>query len=96
MTASICFTDNCFFVSGELNFLTVVNLWQDSLPLLNGKNDLTFDLSRVTAANSAALALLLEWQKFANVMRKTILFQNIPASISSIASVAGIDAILKI
>lgn len=95
MNANAYLTDDCLTVSGELNFATVVHLWNESLPLLAKHQVLQIDLSRVTSANSAALALLLEWLKYARDEKKTITFQNMPPQIQSIASMAGIDKILK-
>ena len=94
MKASAHFADNCLVISGELNFVTVVNLWSESLPLLAKHNALHIDLSRITSANSAALALLLEWLKYARRENKTISFKNTPSQIQSIAAVAGIDNLL--
>lgn len=93
--ASISFCDNQIMVSGELNFMTVTNLWNECLPLLQKTTELHFDLSKVTAANSAALALLLEWQKTAATFKKNIFFYNVPDTLLSIAMMTGIDKILK-
>ena len=81
-------------VSGELNFFSVMNLWYSSLPLLKNKTSLLFDFSNVTSANSAGLALLLQWQRYAKKHEQTISFNNMPAQLVSIASVAGVEEIL--
>lgn len=94
--ASISLFNNQIVVSGNLNFETVVNLWNECLPLLQKIPDLHFDLSKVTAANSAALAFLLELQKTAAACKKNIFFHNVPATLLSIAAVAGVDKILKL
>jgi len=81
-------------VSGELNFATVVSLWRDSLALLVSQTHLNFDLSGVTLSNSAGMALILEWIKYAKNHSKMIRFENIPAQLVSIISVSGLQSIL--
>lgn len=82
---------NQFFVSGDLNFSTVEKLWKESLPLLAPLSELTFDLSKVTSANSAGITLLIEWFKYAQREKKSISFINLPASMMSLAVIAGVD-----
>jgi phospholipid transport system transporter-binding protein len=92
--AEIVENAGCLMVSGSLNFSTVVKIWNTSLDLLAKKTVLTFDLSNVTSANSAGLALLLEWRRYAQNNHQTISFTNMPAQLVSIASVAGVSGIL--
>jgi phospholipid transport system transporter-binding protein len=92
--ADIVEGQDCFVVSGHLNFSTVVHIWNISLSLLVTKSFLRFDLSKVVSANSAGLALLLEWLRYAKERKKSISFENIPSQLLSIAVVAGIDKIL--
>lgn len=95
MTAVIIEHEDCLKVSGSLNFFTVMNLWYSSLPLLMNKTSLQFDFSDVTSANSAGLALLLQWQRYAKGHQQTISFNNMPEQLVSIASVAGIEGMLR-
>lgn len=92
--ASINLEHDRLLVSGEIDFGTAVSLWNQSLPLLAQCKTLSFDFSNVVASNSAALALLIEWIKYANRKSKSITFQQIPPQIRSIAAMAGIDALL--
>ncbi len=78
-----CEGNQCF-ISGDLDFLTVPKLWKESLPMVANMPELTFDLSKVTSANSAGVTLLIEWLKFAQIKNKTITFVNIPDSILSL------------
>jgi len=94
--ASISRKDNHLTVSGDLNFATVVHLWKSSTALMNsGSATLYFDLSGVTSANSAGLALLLEWLKYAKQKNKSIEFDQIPEQLLSIAKVSGIAEMLR-
>lgn len=94
MTASITCENNCLFVSGELNFMTVMELWKQSLPLLANCTKLCFNLSKITSANSGGLALLLEWVKYAKSHGKSIQFDHVPSYLKSIAAVSSIDKII--
>ena|SRR5260221_8645088 len=77
-------------VSGELNFATIVGLWSQSLPLFTNRSHIDIDLSQVTLSNSAGVALLIEWLKYAKQTNKAIMFHRIPAQLQSIAAVAGV------
>ncbi len=89
--ASITVENNHLMISGELNFSTVTGLWNASLALLPQQNELHFDFSKVTSSNSAGLALLIEWLKYAKQKNKVINFKNIPPQLLSIAKVSGIE-----
>jgi ABC-type transporter Mla MlaB component len=91
---SIEIIDGSLSVSGDLDFMTVMDVWQQSLPLLSQCDILKFDFSRVSHANSSALALLLEWLKYAKQAKKPIFFEQMSDHLKSIAVVAGIDKLL--
>jgi phospholipid transport system transporter-binding protein len=94
LQAAIKEQEGCLIVSGDLNFFTVVELWNSSLPLLLNKTSLTFDFSDVTSTNSAGLALLLEWLRYAKRHAQSISFDHMPSQLASIASVAGVTKML--
>jgi phospholipid transport system transporter-binding protein len=93
-SAGIVFQNDFFVVSGELNFTTVVALWNNSLRLLTQAPQLNFDFTQVTASNSAGLALILEWMKYAKQHNKSIRFNNIPKQLNSIIAISGIANML--
>lgn len=78
-------------VSGDLNFMTVPLLWEQSLSLLAALSELNFDLENITSSNSAGLALLIEWMKYAKNSQKKICFHHIPSQLGSIVSAAGVN-----
>lgn len=92
--ATILDENNRLTVSGTLNFETVMALWKQSLLLLVKYPRVNIDLSKVTASNSAGLALLVEWLKYGKQENKTITFSGMPPQLQSIARVAGINFIL--
>jgi len=54
----------------------------------------TVDLSEVESADSAALALLLEWQSVATRRGQPLQFENPPANLSVIARLTGVAPLL--
>ena len=98
-SASITFQNNRLMVSGDLGFQTVMHVWAQSLPLLaqaNTVSELQFDLSNVISSDSAGLALLLEWVKYAKRINRKISFQYLPAQLNSIIAVAGISDLISL
>ncbi|OGT53346.1 MAG: hypothetical protein A3E84_01915 [Gammaproteobacteria bacterium RIFCSPHIGHO2_12_FULL_42_13] len=93
--ASIAKQDSTFIVSGDLNFSTVTQVWRDSLPLLSPQQKLLFDFSQVKSANSAGLALIIEWLKYAKREAKVVQLQHFPQQLWSIAGVSGVDQLLR-
>jgi phospholipid transport system transporter-binding protein len=93
--ATIQYQNDSLVVTGELNFRTAVTLWQDSLPLIKQHPDLHFDFSAVQSSNSAGLALILEWIKYAKLTQKSIQFSHIPPQLHSIIAVASLGKILS-
>ncbi len=57
--------------------------------------DLTVDFSSVTTADSAALALLLDWLRAARTNGRQIRVCALPPSLSSLAQLYGIEDILS-
>lgn len=54
------------------------------------------DLTDVQQADSSALALLLEWQAWANGREHQFKFVNVPASLFALAQVMGVDQLLNL
>ena len=94
-TADIVIKEGRLVVSGVLNFLTVPVLWTKSTALLADHKELHIDLSAVTAANSAGLALALEWIKYAKTTKKPLSFSHVPPQLASIAAAAGVGQMFQ-
>jgi len=56
--------------------------------------DMSFDLAEVKQVDSAAVALLLAWQREAKAANGRIELANVPAALSSLASLYGVDTLL--
>ena len=53
-----------------------------------------FDLADVKVVDSAAVALLLAWQRAANAKRMTLEFKNLPENLRSLIQLYGVDTLL--
>lgn len=61
--------------------------------LFNG-HPVTIDLGGVTAVDSAAVSLLLEWQRAAAAAGQPIHFINLPAALQSLAELYGVSGLI--
>jgi phospholipid transport system transporter-binding protein len=82
-------------VNGELSMATVPALLAQH-PLRNLAGVINIDLSGVERADSAGVALLIEWQRTARQRQQTIQFQNIPPQMLAIARLSGVDELLAL
>jgi len=58
--------------------------------------DLTIDLASVTTVDSAAVALLLAWQRAAAEQGKRLAFAGVPSGVTGLAGLYGVDALLNL
>ena len=58
--------------------------------------ELVFDLSGVTEVDTAAVALLLEWQRQAQARGARLELTGVPRDIASLARLYGVDGLLGI
>ncbi len=84
-------------ISGELVFDSVPGLLEQGRRIFaSGDAGIELDFDGVTRADSAGLALLIEWMRAARLRRREIVFRNVPEQVLSIARVSGVDAILPL
>ncbi len=84
--------DGVLEVGGRMTFQTVPELAQRSAALFNGDaTTLTLDLSKVSLADSAGLALMLEWMKQARLAKRDIKFLNLPDQVKRLIRVSGLN-----
>jgi phospholipid transport system transporter-binding protein len=77
-------------VRGELTFDTVPGLYRESAAWFAGDGDLNISLREVTRADSAGLALLVEWLKQAQRGNRRIRFLDIPSQVQTLIGVNGL------
>ena len=80
-----------FALEGDLTFATIDKQSVESLAFLTTAKDITVDLSAVVCTDSAGLALMIEWIKYARHHRVHIAFKNIPEQLLNLAKLSGLD-----
>lgn len=83
-----------FLVRGELGFQTVRDALEQSKALFAPHSIIELDLAGVKRADSAGLALLLEWVNWARNSVREVTFRNIPAQVMSIAAISEVEDML--
>lgn len=94
-TASLHKDGEVYRVEGDLGFGTVTALYREARRVVEG-SAFTVDLGGVQRADSAGLALLVEWTREAYALNRSVRFVNMPAQLKQIASVSGLDRILPL
>ena len=97
--AEACFTDmggGHWLLEGELDFTTVPSVLRHAGADMRGVFGIRVDLKGVTRADSAGLALLVEWLRESDRASLSISFVNVPAQLLSIARVCGLEEILHL
>ena len=88
--------DGRLLVSGELSMNTVPELLKQGCLQGEGDAEIRVDLQGVERADSAGVALLIEWQRHASRQQRSISFQNIPSQMLAIARLSGVDELLAL
>ena len=85
-----------FRISGDLDYQTIPQVLKSSQSMFAGQKSLTIDLSEVNRSNSAGLALLIEWMRFARSEGCSIRFLNIPEQMHQVAQLCGVEEQLPV
>jgi phospholipid transport system transporter-binding protein len=86
--------DGVIAITGVLSFETVTAALAASSEFLTAGGKRRFDLAGVTRADSAGLALLVEWLKLAQQCKASVVFENDPAQFRALATASGLEALL--
>ncbi len=79
-------------IRGQLTFQTVPQFFVHTATLLaSGNGPVTVDLAGVTLADSAGIALLVEWQQQTRAASHELRFTNIPEQVRKIIHVNGLQ-----
>ncbi|MDX9766411.1 MAG: STAS domain-containing protein [Ectothiorhodospiraceae bacterium] len=87
--------DGRWRLAGELSFASVGSLLPDGRELLNG-GEVVLDLSGVTRADSAGVALLVEWLRQARAAGVTLRYAGLPPQMRSLIDLSDLDDILPL
>ena len=84
--------DGKFDLSGRMTFHTVPQFQTHAGSLLQGgAQPVTIDMKGVTQADSAGLALMIEWLQMARNGKRELAFANIPEQVSELIRVNGLQ-----
>ena len=86
--------DGRFALKGELTFESAPEALEQSRDLFADHASIEVDLTEVRRADSAGLALLLEWVNWARNYVREIRFVNVPAQITAIAQICEVESML--
>lgn len=83
-------------VTGELTFASAREARQIGVLVLESSraDRIVIDCSGVTRADSAGLAVLLDWLAWGRRKRRVIALENLPASLVAIARISEVDQLL--
>jgi phospholipid transport system transporter-binding protein len=79
---------------GDLSYATATSALQAGLALIPHGQACTIDLSKVREADSAGLAVLVEWLATARSRKAKVHYVGIPAQILAVAQISDLDDLL--
>lgn len=80
-------------VEGSITVDNVVSVVAQGIALFD-REDVIIDLAQVTEADSAAVSLLLEWQREAGRRNRQIRFVNMPKNMQSLVQLYGVSELM--
>ncbi|MGE3773162.1 MAG: lipid asymmetry maintenance protein MlaB [Gammaproteobacteria bacterium] len=87
--------DGAIALAGALVFDTVPDALARSLALLPANGELIFDLGAVTHADSAALALIVEWRRAATRRGAALELRGLPSQLRALAAATGLEELVR-
>ncbi|MEJ0087709.1 MAG: STAS domain-containing protein [Pseudomonadota bacterium] len=83
-------------VTGELTFATARDARQLAVKVLEGSGAraIVIDCKGVTRADSAGLAVLLDWLAWGRRKSRAVSFENLPEALVAIARISEVDGLL--
>lgn len=86
--------DGRFALQGALSFATANDILKRSESVFSGHDALEIDLSGIDKADSAGLALLIEWKAQAAGRQAGIHFKNVPDNLLAIARTSEVEDLI--
>lgn len=83
-----------FSIQSDLTFDTATTILAESKALFAPHDHIDIDMINVRRADSAGLALLLEWLSWAQSVDREISYQNLPPQILAIAEISEVAGLL--
>ena len=96
VTAFVAAGAGTWRLDGPLTFDSVPALRPSGIGLLaQGGDALTIDLQGVLAADSAGLALLIDWLAIARVKGCTLRYVKVPEALRALAALSEVEALIS-
>lgn len=86
---------NKWHISGDVHMDNAHFILAESKAFLMGK-DVEIDFADVTDVDTAALSLIMEWQRRAMASNCKVTFSNLPANLSSLAALYGVTEFIPL
>jgi phospholipid transport system transporter-binding protein len=83
-----------FELSGDVGFADAARVLAEGDAAFAGIDRVEVDMSRVARADSAGLALLLEWSIAARAAGRDLSYRNVPPAIASLAGISDVAELL--
>ena len=87
--------DGRFELSGAMSFETADRILRESAAVLGRYEEVQIDFSGVTDADSAGLALLIEWKSWGARRNLNVRFDALPRSIEAMAKMTDVEHLLR-
>jgi len=86
-----------FTVTGPLTFLTARRTCAAGIDAFAGAGqDVVVDCTGVAESDSAGVAVLIEWRRWAHGQGRALHFANLPATIRDIVGLSGLGGVLEV
>lgn len=94
--ASVTVDGATIHVSGRLTKDTVARILVPGRKLIAARPDqvIALDLGDVSSADSAGLALIVDWLRTALAHKATLRLQGVPEQLGSIAAISGLEPLI--
>jgi phospholipid transport system transporter-binding protein len=83
-----------FELSGEIGFEDAARLLAEGDAAFASLESVEVDLARITRADSAGLALLIEWSLAARAAGRALRYGNVPQAVASLAGISDVAELL--
>ncbi len=90
--------DEVLRIEGNLSYETIPAVLAETAQFAARPDlpaSIRIDFSAVTGVDSSAVALLLEWRRMALARGKTLVFENLPANLLSLAQLYGVAELIQ-
>lgn len=84
-----------FELEGTIGFADAARLLAEGDAAFASQASVEVDLARITRADSAGLALLIEWSLAARAAGKSLRYSNVPPAVASLAGISDVSELLS-